>query len=75
MGEERKGPQRVDLVCHLRIIGEGEHCATFTSDEGDGYMLLNLGTSNISPEHWEEWARQLSYAAEACRKTADQGRK
>lgn len=69
-----KRPVNVDIVCHLRVIGQGRSSFIFTSDEGDGYEIYPGYPSgdgpDLKPHHFEEWSEQLQYAAAWCQKKA-----
>ena len=70
-----KRPLNVDVHCKLRVIGFGKASFEFVGDEGDGYEIYPgymVGEGpQLRPDHFEEWAEQLSYAAEWCRKEAE----
>lgn len=67
-------PLNVDIHCNLRVIGHGEYSFEFISDEGDGYEIYPGYAPgegpDLKPHHFEEWAEQLQYAAEWCKKKA-----
>jgi hypothetical protein len=67
-----KRPLNVDIVCNLRVMGFSKNSFTFTSDEGNGYDITGLYMKgegpDLKPHHFEEWAEQLGYAAEWCRR-------
>lgn len=73
-----KRPLNVDIRCRLRVIGWSKDSFTFESDEGDGYDIFPIYSEgegpSLQPEHYEEWAEQLSYAAEWCREKAEVNR-
>jgi hypothetical protein len=72
--ESWKGPLNVDIQCKLRVIGFCKESFEFISDEGDGYEIYPGYMKGEGPtlrsDLFEEWAEQLSYAAEWCRKKA-----
>jgi len=69
-----KRPVNVDLEGRLRVIGQSRASFQFVSDEGDGYDIFALYKAgegpHLMPKHFEEWAEQLEYVAEWCRKKA-----
>ena len=77
--EQVKRPLNVDLTCHLRVIGYGQPSYHFSSDDGDGYTIYPGYMENEGPEiksfHYEEWAEQLDYLSDWCRKKAQTAQK
>jgi hypothetical protein len=73
---EIKRPINVDLDCSLRVIGQSRASFRFVSDEGDGYETypgyMEGEGPDLKPHHFQEWAEQLGYAAEWCRRKADE---
>lgn len=74
MRSQWKRPLNVDIICRLRVMGWSKNSFSFDSDEGDGYEIIPGYTQGegptLKPLHFEEWAEQLSYAAEWCREQA-----
>jgi len=72
MSNNWKRPLNVDIRCALRVIGFSKESFEFISDEGDGYDILpgymNGEGPELKPHHFEEWSKQLKYAAEWCDK-------
>lgn len=71
---QMKRPLNVDIKCDLRVMGWSKSSFSITSDEGDGYGVypgyMNNEGPELKPHHFEEWAEQLTYAAQWCREKA-----
>lgn len=74
MAYQWKRPLNVDVKCGLRVMGWAKNSFTFESDEGDGYDIIAGYMEGEGPalkqHYYEEWAEQLSYAAEWCHEQA-----